>query len=395
MTSLTRKLVWSAAALVLAGTSAWHAGAAIFARSDPGLVHAVDPTQPRALSVVVDLRAAATNPPKAPSSADAELLRKSLARDPLSSRTLRQLSQAEASMGHQARAKALLAAAGKASRRDEMAQVLLAREAALAEDLGKAVLHIDAALSGSRSADATVFPLLARLLGNEDFRAEAAPYLGRVWGPPFLLYAAQNAPPGEVLDLVLANPDVQRQPRYERFRSELVHHLAAKGLSDQAVAYARSVSARPADLDETGFSPATLAPGLAPVTWRIQNSGGIYVSAAADGVIVSAEATARGRVLERVFSLRPGSYQMRTTARGIVNPGQLRGKWTIACAQSGKEKVLVEAASEIGSVWRVAVPFQVSPACPAIRVTFDSANTDDQKSTEIQLDRFVISKRAE
>lgn len=391
-TPLARRLIIVVVVLILAALAAWQSISNVFARSTPAYIFAVDPSHPRALPAVVDQLSATTNPPGPPSPENVALLRESLTRQPLSSRALRQLAMAEDAAGREESARALLVAASKVSRRDAAAEVLLAQVTARRNDLEGTIAHLDAALSTSRRADSVVFPLLSKLVSNPDFRAATGKYLGRGWGEPFLLYAAQNAPPQDVLQLALKAPMVQQAPRFARFRSELVSHLASGGFPDRAIDYAARISGRPAALAEHGFFPATLAPELAPVSWRLRNADGIYVSPAEAGVVVSADPAARGRALERIFALRPGPHRLQIAADPVLNSEKLAGSWRLACiGGGGADSTLVEVTPQIATNGVIAVPFTVPLGCRAVQLTLDVVNADEQNPAEIRFARLALS----
>lgn len=389
-----RRAVLALVALGLAGLSAWHAAATVLGGENPVLVQKMDPTNPEALPMLVDLQSAKSAPPGMqlansaalglPSPRMVPLLRRTLARQPLVPRALRQLAAYERKQGHRASSRTLLELGGRVSRRDPLLDIILARNAALANQPAAIINHLDAALSTFRSADAQIFPLLMQPLASADFRHYMKAYMDRPWAEPFMFYAAQNAKPRDVLDLALSAPVVQKQPRFERFRTELVAHLVAGGASGQALDYVGRIAPDRAALAAIGITPATVDPRFAPVTWRLTNANGIYLTPEAGGLIVAVDPAARGRALERVMSLGRGRYRLDATSDIAADQQFVNQSWSVACLRGADDQVIARHDGAVRS-GRLDLPFDIPAGCDAVRFALDIVSDSDQNAAEYRI----------
>jgi hypothetical protein len=348
------------------------------------MIQRTDPSNPRALPLVVDQLSAATKTPGVPTAEMVPLLRRSLERSPLNPRAIRQIAAFEDARGRKDASRALLAVGGRTGRRDPMLNVLLAKNAALDNQAPALVRHLDAALSTFRGGDAQVFPLLVKPLADPRFRAEVKAYMDRPWSEPFMLYAAQNADPRDVLALALTAPHLQTDPKFERFRGELVSSLVRRGAADRAIAYARRIAPDPAALARGGISGATTDPRFAPVTWRLSNQGGLYVSAQGTGLIVSTDPAARGQALERVMALAPGRYRLTASRAMPATSDPVIETWSATCLRGTAEQGIArrEGPAQSGPL---ALPFVVPQGCDGVRLALDIVNRSDQNPAEYEI----------
>ncbi|MGN3974591.1 tetratricopeptide repeat protein [Tsuneonella sp. SYSU-LHT278] len=379
--TLARRIALVGASAGLALIAAWHATAMAMHGPNPALVVAIDRTNPLALPMVVDQLSAVDKKPGMPRENLLGLVRTALKRQPLTPRALRQLAAWEESKGQLKEARALLDVGARVGRRDPLLNIMLAKDAAREGDGPLALRHLDAALSTFPEADREVFPLLTRSLADPSLRGELKRYMDRPWAEPFMLHAAQNGEPEAVLDLALSAPRVQTSTRYERFRSELVSHLVSGGAPGSAVAYVRKVAPRPGALEEASVTAATTDTRFAPVTWRLRNADGLYVTAEGGRFIVSLDPAARGRALERVFDLPAGRHVLSVASEVPEGTDPVMATWTASCLRGRESVPLSSHEGRIGS-GTVALPFVVPAGCDATGLTLDLVSRSDQHPVE-------------
>ena len=380
-------------ALALAGFGTWHAAATALSGESPAVVQKMDPTNADALPMLVDLQSAKTKALGLPLPRMVPLLRKALANQPLTPRILRQLAAFDDKQGEDQASRRLLALGERVSRRDPFLNVMLARNAATDRRPADLVRHVDAALSTFRSADEQIFPLLANALSSAEFRSYLKGYMDRPWAEPFMLYAAQNARPADVLDLALSAPLVQQRPRFERFRTELVSHLVAGGASDRALAYVRTIAPERAALDTAAISKATVDARFAPVTWRLTNASGIYVSQEGSRLAVAVDPAARGRAMERVMALRPGTYRLVVRATTPTGQASLHRTWTVACLRGVDEQVLGQRELS-GQSGAITLAFAVPSGCDSTRLALDLVNGSEQSPADFDSEAIELQPGA-
>lgn len=389
--SLPRRIAFVSVTAALALAAAWHATVMAMHRPSPAMVVALDATNPLALPMVVDQLSAVDNKPGMPRESLLESIRTALKRQPMTPRALRQLAAWEESQGRTKAARALLDAGARVGRRDPLLNIMLAKDAARDGDGPLALRHLDAALSTLPEADREVFPLLTQSLVDPTLRAELKGYMDRPWAEPFMLHAAQNGDPQAVLDLALSAPRVQILPKYERVRSELVSHLVSGGAPGRAVAYVRMVSPTPAALRNAGVTAATTEPLFAPVTWRLRNADGLYVTAEGGKLIVSLDPAARGRALERVFDLPAGRHVLAVASRVPEGADPVMATWTASCLRGRAAAPLGSHEARIAS-GTVSLPFSVPAGCDAVRVALDLVSRSDQQPVEYGIESIRLPK---
>lgn len=360
----------------------------------PAVLLRWDSDEPRATTRMLDI-ALASRDPRQFDEVEGRRLKRALRLHPLSARALRQLAMVGDAEAASENAQELLTLAHKVDRRDELAQVLLAQNAARGRDLDAAVLHLSNALTTSRRGDAIVFPVLTQLLADDEGRDALGNYLDRQWMDLFLQYAASSAPSEQVFDLVDGNDEVLTSSRYRDFRAGLLSHLASEGNLDEARRFASAAPSIPsAVFDVVGFTSDTLDQNLAPLTWRALNDDGAYVSPSAEGLTISLDAGARGMLLERYFSVHGPSVEL--AVRTLPDRGQrnLRLEWQVSCVSgsypdAGRRKMPVGSSPQSWSD-RFALP----DACSAARVRLYGRNLGDQGAAEIRLSNFTFAGRS-
>lgn len=390
--ALPRRITFVTLTAAVALAAAWQATAMAMHGPNPGLIVALDRTNPLALPKIVDQLSAIDNKPGMPRENLVGPVRTALARQPLIPRALRQLAAWEEAQDQPRAARALLDIGARVGRRDPLLNIMLAKDAARQGDGPLALSHLDAALSTFPEADREVYPLLTQSLPDRSLRDELKRYMDRPWAEPFMLYAAQNGDPEAVLDLALSAPRVQTSGKYERVRSELISHLVSGGASDEAVAYVRRVAPRPGALAEVGVTAATTAPLFAPVTWRLTNDNGLYVTATGGKLIVSLDPAARGRVLERVFDLPAGRHVL-SVASSVPGASDhpVIATWTAGCLRGETESPIGSREGRIAS-GSTTLPFVVPAGCDTVRITLDLVSRSDQHPVEYTIDSIRLAK---
>jgi hypothetical protein len=383
----------SALALVAAYFAWLDATAAVMYRINPALVVRLKPGDPQSLSVAVDQRTLAKSITQ-PSPEDARRLAKTLVARPLSASTLRQLAMADQLEGNSPKAARLLDLSDRVSRRELLTELLLSNSAAQHGQPEVAMRHFAAALSTQPEALSLLFPPLANTLRQARFQPVIARYLDREWAPAFLDYAVRHADPADLLAAVQANPAVQREDRFHRFRGDLIVNLVRAGHPALAFAYAAKVPAEDsAALKIVGFNRRTTEPGLGPLLWRLGNSGGVYASLAGPTVLVDIDPASTGLALERIFALAPGSYTIGATTKAVDLSEDLSAEWQAECLRGEEMTVLGRWKAQVASsAQRARLPIRVDSLCEGVRVTLTVHNLDDQQDAEVEVSDFELAK---
>jgi hypothetical protein len=388
-----RWIIAGCIALAGAGLALLDAGVNVFYRTNPGLVLAVNPAEPRALPLTIDALIL-SGQRRQPSAQDTALLRQALHTMPFSSRILRQLAMSYSFEGRAPESVKLLDMANRVSRRDLLTEAMLSDAAARRGDPEAAMRHMDAALSTNRRAATVIFPLLARAMPYPDFGAVAARYLGRPWADEFLLYAAQNGFAENARKIAVTYPPAQREERFADFRGELLPHLVTEGHAASAFDYARKMAGRDGSfLTNPDLTQATANPVFAPLSWRLINGEGIYAELVGTGVLVSIDPGSRGVALERLFQLSPGTWQIAVNRSQVENGEQLLTEWRVDCLV-GKTAQPVGAfpMPTTGAQARFARSITLTRSCDALRVGLFVHNLDDQRESEFRLDGFSLAQ---
>jgi len=392
-----RGLLLALGALILAGIAGYDAALSVLSRSSPSLALSIGPTDARTLQRVAE------DPRLAGSLAGTGLIGPSQIRSalydmPLSARLLRYLATVDEGQENPAQSARLLAISGQVSRRDFLGEILLADAAARADDAPRAMMHINAALSTSRNAADLVFPFLLQLLSDPSFRPIIAQYVEQPWGDEFLYFAAQRGVAADALEVALSNAVVQKEARYARFNSELITHLIDEGRTVQAFDYVERLKGPETPLlVEPGFSQATVDPASAPLSWALTNADGIYADlGGSSGVVLSADAGARGIALQRVLKLAPGSWQLRAERTVLQRVDLADAEWQFSCSSAGSSSSLGSADIPLTGqpVAAIQARFTLPSSCPAVRISLFLHNLDDQKSLDLELSKLTIVRSA-
>jgi hypothetical protein len=365
----------------------------VISRTNPGLVLAVDSTEPRALPLLIDLHIFGARPRK-PTPAERAQLQDALRQWPLSSRILRQIAMSYDFEARTPKSGELLALADRVSRRDLLTEVLSSEVAARKADAPGAMRHLNAALSTSRRASTVIFPLLTKALADPTLRPVMAQYLTQSWGDDFLYFAAQNGPAKNAMDVALAYPPAQHEERFARFRGELLTHLVDEGHAGLAFDYARQVAGANARfLGAAGFAKDTVDPAFAPLTWQLTNGNGIYGELLGGALQVSADPGARGVALQRLFQLKPGSWRLALTSEGLASADELKAEWRFDCLSGAAATPVATLPMAVTSAKsRFAGALAVPANCEAVRLVHSVNNLDEQETAELKLDGLSLER---
>lgn len=382
------------AVLVAAAASARDAAAVVLARTTPQAALSIKSHHGEAVGRLVDAKLA-RDKVTAPGAAQQQAVRRAYRSDPLNARLVRQLALGRVEAGDPKGSEALLNLGDRISRRDEMTQVLLAQRAAERGDLRTGIAKLSIVLSTSKSLHDQVFPLLAKVVGDPEFRGTAPDFIKPSWGPGFMAYAAANVDPLAVLDLALRAPQMQTDPRYIPFTSELVDRLARQGHEDRALAYLQRHPQFAANIaGKPGFDRQTTDFRYAPGTWRMAQDQGVYAGLDGQTVSVSLDPASSGKALERAFVVEPGRYRVVIThesADGLAPPA---ARWTFECSGSGARAqlgALTPAPSAAGtqSVAELTVP----AGCSAMVARLDARNAAERDPAEFRVSAFTLERR--
>jgi hypothetical protein len=204
----------------------------------------------------------------------------------------------------------------KISRRDRQTQFGQMLEAARADDIARAMTHLDRLFTVRPNLLKETLPQLDAMLGLKEGQRAFAQRADRPWFPSFLAMAATaSADPVPVADLLIAI----NEPSFDIERvapGRLAGRLALLGDFPRAVKVAQKAGIAKEVFDK--FSPydANTDQRFAPLSWGLANSGDGAVTLYEEGRIgIDLSAGRRITALERVTRLDPGAYRLEVMAR--------------------------------------------------------------------------------
>lgn len=242
--------------------------------------------------------------------------------------------------------------AERISRRDALAQGVLLNLAASQNDYATTFDHFDKSLTVNPRISADMFAPLAPLVGDPKLRDVLAAYSGRRWYGAFLAVAADKAAdPVAVAELMLQRGGLSREER-GWLLPHMLRRLVDAGRYDVARRLAVTLAtARPAAVDDFGFTQASTDPSLVPLAWRLHSDEVVRARLRGEsGLEVSVMPIRSAVIAERVTRLPAGSYALEFEVDGAAAGGQL--EWVVSCGYGAGTR----------AVWREPVLLGERPA---------------------------------
>lgn len=269
---------------------------------------------------------------------DAETLRNRLREEPLQPSVLRQLGTLGGGQGED-----LLLLSERVSRRDPVTQILLLDRAAKAGDLGRTLAHYDVLLSTSPSAAPALSRQLSQALGNPEVAQRLQHYRDRTWFTNLLFAALSHAKdPRNVARLAESANTFSEPKTAELLTPRLLSALVKAGHVAEAFHYAGVAATEGMEWRHFGFSPASMSPRLAPLTWSLSSNPSARAEVApSGGVAITASPLASAQPLRRLTNLAPGSYELEQTRDNGAGP-TLGLRWRVTCIDAGRSQLAWE-----------------------------------------------------
>lgn len=316
-----------------------------------------------------------------------------VARSPLNAVALRTLAERAEARGDVVQATRLAGFAGALGWRDGPTQLLLLRQRVARNDAAGAMLRLDAILRLRPGLERTMLPLLdaaahdpagrtaltARLAPNPPWRAAFFQQLDRLSDADIDSHAA-----------LLVDLAASRQLDRDRDLAPFVRLLAARG--EDARARGLWVAGRAGPVVDAGFAHVRgdlVAPPGAPYVWVAPRVAGVELwPAPGGGLVVRAEPSAFGTLLEQRVVLAPGHYRLRLrmSAEAPLRRGALR--WVVACVTG---PALYEAAG-VAIEHHRDVRFDIPQGCAAQRIALEARRPDGVTPVAMRFGPMVVTR---
>lgn len=287
------------------------------------------------------------------------------------------------------------------SRRDLLTQLWLIEDAVTNNNIAKALVHYDRAISTHDEAYGVLFPVLTGALSEREVRVALAGYVrsDRAWIRPFLAHALENGKnPEDVADLLIRAGDAITTPKLRPFATSFVGRLVTEGKFASALALAKRLSPQALSLrGDLRFVDSNWDPALQPFTWTPIEDNMIRVDRDDEGktVTLSVPPGRSGPALFRVVALPPGPYVFTQTVAFPDPENAAHGTWQIFCLRTGmpdRALLLQDLTQEHPGESRT--PLTIEPECGAVRLTFVADGNDGARDASLALKSVALVPRA-
>lgn len=310
--------VWVGVSVLLAGLALYNALTNILRSVNPVAAIALN-ADPEALAVVNDamldqlemkdysgsFRAASTQ---------------SLTGSVLNSRALRQMALMAKVDGDNRTYAKLLALSQSVSRRDQRTQILLMKDALLAQKMKEGLSHWDMVLRTTAGIRQTMYAQMTPLIIVPQVREILADFMKEkaIWSAEFFAFAAVTAQsPDDVAKLGLLTPELMKSPEYKVGTTILVKRLVDLGSPSLAQDFFLATRlADPGLTKSIEFTRASISGKSPPLTWEVFESGDLSTGfiLAANGkykLVSNAFSGTSGTIARKAVFLTPGTYEFR------------------------------------------------------------------------------------
>ena len=387
--------------VLLAYWAAANAVVNVTKRKNPDIALSFDSGDPVALTLTADLQFLAAQDGPSLEKVD-YTARKALGVQPLNATALRILAYLADVQGDGLRARDLVVASTKLSRRDFGSQLWLI-ESAVRQNRTKAVLaHYDIAMRTSYDTRTVLFPTLVGALGRQDVRNALVPYMRAPpqWLPGFLHQAIGEADnPEDVAHLILLSGGFPSESSSSGLSDYLLSELAGKGKFRMYKQYYTSLpGAKVAALKSTAFDTDTVGAPYPTAGWQLFEGAGVgssFVASVDSGqstLTVFAGSGERNIVTRKLLFLAPGRYRINVSHSSDSSSSNAEAIWDVQCVTGGGTK----------SLWSKTVPisrgrfsatgiFSVGSACGAEMLSLNVAGGSDQLGTEFSVEKVALT----
>ena len=270
-----------------------------------------------------------------------DVARARLIENPLDAPAMRMLAFHYSVVGEKRKSAKLARMAVAISQRDELAQLLLAQDAAESGDGAAAMRYFDTALRTTDRGREQIFDVLSKLGDNpEVFDALLLVANDRsAWMGDYLLYSARNSPSGpkNAARLLLAGNPQDKSGIIKNIGTDLLTLLSVRGEFDLMRPLYRLMRGKQPDITANPrLTSATIAPQAGPFAWTAANDvsvGGAIGKEKGGRTVASAYASRNtgGVAIRRTLALPPGAYKLTEVRRTPVESDGARAYWTMKC----------------------------------------------------------------
>lgn len=313
---------------------------------------------------------------------------------PLNASALRKLAITE-SLRHPGAWQGLVAMAERVSRRDLPNELLLISAASEQEDVSRTLRHYDHALTAYPEAKHQLFPLLASELAEPNVRAALVPLVSRPWLRDFILNAVDyDVAPADLMDFYADLSGKVPLPELQAGAIRIVNWLNANNQSAALAEYAgRMPGIAPHGFDQLGFTPVTLDPKLAPLSWDFTQNDAIATELDGQKLIIRVAPENAGWAALRLTFLAPGTFDMSQSLAYYAGSPRAQLEWHITCLGSASppllQQVLPLATSGAPVVFGVTVP----AGCPAQAWHLRASAGQSQFPSLVQIASLKLERR--
>ncbi|MXP15166.1 hypothetical protein GRI44_10445 [Altererythrobacter confluentis] len=332
-----------------------------------------------------------------------KLGRARLSENPLDAPAMRIMAFHYSMTGEKQKAASLAALAEKITRRDKLAQLLLAQSAAEKGDGAAAMQHFDMALRTTERGREQIFALLAKNGDNPDVFAALLPLVDdkSAWMADYLLYSARTLPAGpqNAAKLLLAGNRDTKKEILQSVGTDLLTLLSIRGDYDLMLRlYSRMNAGAKSIADDPKITKQTIAASAGPLGWTAVNDvsvGGALGADKSGKLIASAYATrnAGGVALRRFLALPSGTYRLSERRRSLVESEGAKAYWTIKCPSlSGAPVIWTSFRNDVEYRVADAAGPTISANCPVQELELNLVGGSGMSGMEIVIETFDLAR---
>ena len=288
-----------------------------------------------------------------------------LRQTPLNSSALRKLAITQ-SLHQPAAWQSLVALAEQVSRRDLTSELLLIDAAAQQGNVASALRHYDHVLSAYPAAKNRLFPLLASELAEPEFRAALVPLASRPWLRDFVVNAVDyDVAPAYLMDFYSDLSGKVPLPELQAGALRIVKWLLANHRSAFWGDYAdRMPGIAPHAFDQLGFTPITLDPRFAPLTWQFFQSDAIETEQNGQKLTIRVGPENGGLAAMRLTWFKPGTFAFGQSVAFFANSPRAQLEWQVTCLDSVSPPLLQQVLPLENAGGPIVAPVTVPDGCP-------------------------------
>ncbi len=324
-----------------------------------------------------------------------------LRENPLDAPAMRALAFHYSLVGSKKKSAELAKMASEMSRRERLAQLLLAQDAAEKGDGAVAMEHFDLALRTTESGREQIFELLTKSGDNPEVFAALLPLATdkSAWMPDYLLYSSRNSPTGpkNAAKLLLAGDVNAKRKIIDTVGTEILTLLAIRGeYGDLRQLYGLMSAGRDDITRDARITKQTMVADAGPLAWTAVND--VSVGAAigndkAGKTVASAYASRNsgGVAIRRILALPPGTYRLAENRRLLVESDGAKAYWTMKCPSlPGSPVIWTGPQDQVGYSAKGLPGPSISKNCPVQELELNMVGGSALSGVELVIENFNL-----